>query len=61
MSVKINAVLTEDTVPRGGRGKSPLSARIKAGALANAQRDLSIAEEWFPLRKTRGVSRKSPA
>lgn len=31
------------------RGKSRLAERLKAGALANAKRDLAIAEEWFPL------------
>ena len=29
--------------------KSNLAKRLKEGALANAQRDLEIAQEWFPL------------
>ena len=50
--------------PRGGRSrliseavihyvtskaKSNLAEKLKAGALANAQRDLEIAQEWFSL------------
>jgi len=31
------------------RAKRSLSARLKHGALANARRDLEIAEEWFSL------------
>ena len=30
-------------------GKQNLRARLKAEALANAERDLAIAAEWFPL------------
>ena len=33
------------------RGRSNLAERLKAGALANAQRDMAIAEEWFPLEE----------
>jgi CopG family transcriptional regulator/antitoxin EndoAI len=33
------------------RGRSNLAAQLKAGALANASRDMSIAEEWFPLEE----------
>jgi len=33
------------------RGKSNLAGQLKAGALANAERDLAIAEEWFPLEQ----------
>jgi CopG family transcriptional regulator/antitoxin EndoAI len=29
--------------------KSNLAKRLKEGALANSQRDLDIAQEWFPL------------
>jgi CopG family transcriptional regulator/antitoxin EndoAI len=29
--------------------KRNLARRLKEGALANAQRDLEIAQEWFPL------------
>lgn len=31
------------------RAKSNLADRLKAGALANAKRDLEIAQEWFFL------------
>ncbi|MCC6861901.1 MAG: hypothetical protein IT158_25240 [Bryobacterales bacterium] len=31
------------------KAKSNLAERLKAGALANAQRDLEIAQEWFSL------------
>jgi metal-responsive CopG/Arc/MetJ family transcriptional regulator len=33
------------------RGKSNLAEQIKAGALANYERDLEIAQEWFPLEE----------
>ncbi|MDP9054465.1 MAG: hypothetical protein M3N93_09225 [Acidobacteriota bacterium] len=33
------------------RGKSNLAEQLKAGALANAKRDMAIAEEWFPLEE----------
>jgi len=32
-------------------GKQNLRARLKAEALANAERDLAIAAEWFPLEE----------
>jgi CopG family transcriptional regulator/antitoxin EndoAI len=32
-----------------GRAKSNIAERLKQGALANAQRDLEIAQEWFPV------------
>jgi CopG family transcriptional regulator / antitoxin EndoAI len=32
-------------------GKQSLRARLKAEALANAERDLAIAAEWFPLEE----------
>jgi hypothetical protein len=32
------------------RGKTNLAEQIKPGALANAQRDLEIAQEWFPAK-----------
>jgi len=32
-------------------GGSDLAERLKAGALANAKRDMAIAEEWFPLEE----------
>jgi CopG family transcriptional regulator/antitoxin EndoAI len=31
------------------RAKSNLADRLKAGALADAKRDLEIAQEWFSL------------
>ena len=33
------------------RGRINLAERLKAGALANAKRDLAIAEGWFPLEE----------
>ena len=33
----------------GTKSKANLAERLKAGAKANAQRDLEIASEWFPL------------
>jgi CopG family transcriptional regulator/antitoxin EndoAI len=32
-------------------GKANLRARLKSEALANAERDLAIAAEWFPLEE----------
>ena len=46
------------------RAKSNLAAQLKRGALANAQRDLEIAQEWFSvdeeawLPTNRGAKRK---
>jgi hypothetical protein len=46
------------------RAKSNLATQIKRGALANAQRDLEIAQEWFSVdeeawrRMNRGARRK---
>jgi CopG family transcriptional regulator / antitoxin EndoAI len=46
------------------RAKSNLAGQIKRGALANAQRDLEIAQEWFSVdeeawrRANRGARRK---
>jgi len=31
------------------KAKTNLAERLKAGALANARRDLEIAQEWFSL------------
>ena len=42
------------------RGKSKLAEQLKAGALANAKRDLAIAEEWFPLEEEAWQSRAKP-
>jgi CopG family transcriptional regulator/antitoxin EndoAI len=42
------------------RAKSNLAERLKAGALANARRDLEIAQEWFSLDEE-GWQRAKPA
>jgi CopG family transcriptional regulator/antitoxin EndoAI len=42
------------------RGKMNLAEQLKAGALANATRDLAIAEEWFPLEEEAWQRRKKP-
>ncbi len=44
--------------------KRNLAARLKAGALANAKRDLEIAQEWFCLdeeawQRTKQVRQRS--
>ena len=33
------------------RGKSNLAERLRTGYQAHAQRDLEIAQEWFPLEE----------
>jgi CopG family transcriptional regulator / antitoxin EndoAI len=33
------------------KAKNNLAKRLKQGALANAQRDLELAQEWFPLEE----------
>ena len=33
------------------RARRNLAERLKEGALANAQRDLELAQEWFPLEE----------
>jgi len=33
------------------RSRQNLGERLKEGYLANAQRDLEIAQEWFPLEE----------
>jgi CopG family transcriptional regulator/antitoxin EndoAI len=46
------------------RAKRNLATQLKRGALANAQRDLEIAQEWFPVDEeawrptNRGARRK---
>jgi CopG family transcriptional regulator/antitoxin EndoAI len=35
-------------------GKMNLRARLKEEAIANAERDLAIAAEWFPLEEEAG-------
>ncbi|MBI3682325.1 MAG: hypothetical protein HY235_18250 [Acidobacteria bacterium] len=44
--------------------KTNLAGRLKAGALANAKRDLEIAQEWFSLdeeawQRTRPAKRRA--
>jgi CopG family transcriptional regulator/antitoxin EndoAI len=33
------------------KAKDNLAERLKQGALANAQRDLELAQEWFPMEE----------
>lgn len=40
-------------------GRKNLAQQLRAGAKEHAARDLSIAEEWFPLEEE--VWRKSPS
>ena len=43
------------------RGKQNLRERLKQGAIANADRDLAIAQEWFALDEQtwrKGLARK---
>src|SRR5258708_2408507 len=42
------------------RGRSNLAEQFKAGALANAKRDMAIAEEWFPLEEEAWQSHVKP-
>ena len=58
MSVRINVIVHEETV--SARGKSHLAEQLKAGALANADRDLAIAEEWLPLEEEAGQQHTTP-
>jgi hypothetical protein len=54
MSVRINrSRLISDAVMRyvSTRGRSNLAEQLKADALAHVNRDLAIAEEWFPLEE----------
>ena len=37
-------------------GKTNLAEQLKAGALANATRDIEIAQEWFPLEEEAWLS-----
>jgi 5S rRNA maturation endonuclease (ribonuclease M5) len=56
MSKRINIVLPDATVAlldrvdaKGSRVRRRLREQLKAGYHANAQRDLELAAEWFPL------------
>jgi CopG family transcriptional regulator/antitoxin EndoAI len=40
------------------RAKTNLAERLKQGAIANAQRDLAIAQEWFSLDEEAWQPRK---
>ena len=42
-------------------GKANLRASLKAEALANAERDLAMAAEWFPIEEEVAVKQNSPA
>ena len=42
------------------RGRRNLAAQLKAGAIANAKRDLEIAQEWFPLEEEAGRVQAKP-
>ena len=42
------------------RGRSNLAEQLKAGALANAKRDMAIAEEWFPLEEEAWQRQQKP-
>jgi CopG family transcriptional regulator/antitoxin EndoAI len=42
------------------KAKSNLAQQLKAGALANAERDLTIAEEWFPIDEEAWQRTKRP-
>lgn len=58
--------LISDAVTRyvASRGRKNLAEQLKAGALANAKRDLAIADEWFPLEDEawqRTATRAKPA
>ena len=38
------------------RGKDALRERLKQEALANAERDVAMAAEWFPLEEEAGTA-----
>ena len=42
------------------RARTNLAERLKQGAIANAQRDLAIAQEWFSLDEEAWQPRKRP-
>ena len=43
------------------RAKRNLGARLKRGAVANAQRDLDIAQDWFSLDEEAWQTKRSHA
>lgn len=42
------------------RGRRNLAEQLKAGAVANANRDMAIAEEWFPLEEEAWQRQQKP-
>ena len=42
------------------RSRSYVEKQLKVGALANATRDMAIAEEWFPLEEETWRQRTRP-
>jgi CopG family transcriptional regulator/antitoxin EndoAI len=42
------------------QGKKTLRERLKREAIANAQRDLEMAAEWFPLEEAAAVAAVTP-
>jgi CopG family transcriptional regulator / antitoxin EndoAI len=42
------------------KARNNLAERLKQGAVANAQRDLELAKEWFPLEEGHGSANVSP-
>jgi hypothetical protein len=42
------------------QGKKTLRERLKLEAIANAQRDLEMAAEWFPLEEEAAVAAVTP-
>jgi CopG family transcriptional regulator/antitoxin EndoAI len=43
------------------RGKETLRERLKREAIVNAERDLLIAAEWFPLEEEVSADSRAPA
>jgi CopG family transcriptional regulator/antitoxin EndoAI len=43
------------------RAKKNLAEQLREGAMANAQRDLDLAQEWFPLEEEAWQRKRRPA
>ena len=43
------------------RARRNLAEQLKEGAAANAQRDLDLAQEWFPLEEQAWQRKRTPA
>ena len=43
------------------RAKRNLAEKLREGAMANAQRDLDLAQEWFPLEEEAWQRKRRPA